>query len=266
MTIVINNTPTSNDSLPTVLFQNVFASGTLTASSEATGYPKENVLDESTVKYWSPTSLPATLSVDYGSSVAADALGIVAHDLDTAGCSIKVQKSVDGITYTDVTSSVTPTDNTTLLLLFTSTSSRYWRLSITGASTMPFIGVVFLGARFNFPAGVKAPYTPVWLSQQYELLTSTTLGGQFLGNRVLRQGGLTAINLVSLERDFAEDDLLPFRDYYNLGKAFVWAAGPSVFSKDVGYVWRTEGSVIAPTFDENGSWMSVSMEVNAYGQ
>ena len=266
MTIVIDNTPTNNDSLPTVLFQNILASGTLTASSETSGYPKENVLDESTVKYWRPTTLPATLTLDAGSAVSADAFGVVAHDLFTAGCSIEVQTSPNGTTWTSVTDTITPTDNKTILQLFTSVSSRYWRIRITGASTDPNIGVLFLGQRFNFPAGVKAPYTPVWLSQQFELLTSTTLGGQFLGNRVLRQGGRTAINLVSFERDFAENDLTAFRDHYNSGKAFIWAAGPSLFDKDVGYVWRTEGSVMAPTFDENGSWMSVSMEVNVYGE
>ena len=266
MTIIITNTPTSNDSLPTVLFKNVFASGILSASSEATGYPKENILDESTVKYWQPTSRPATISVDYGTTTTVDALAVVAHNLWTCGCSVRLQTSTDGVTFTDALAVVTPTDNTTILQLFTPITSRYFRVRITGGTANPSIGCILLGSRFTFPAGVKAPYTPVWLSQQYELLTSTTLGGQFLGNKVLRQGGRTTINLVSFERTFAESSLLPFREHYNSGKAFIWAAGPSVFSKDLGYVWRTDSSIMAPTFDENGSWMSVAMEVNAYGE
>jgi hypothetical protein len=445
MTIRIENSPTNTDSLPTVLFNNLFLSGTLAASSEAAGYPKENAVSENTNKSWKPSSLPATLSVDLGTARSVDSFALVAHNCGTKGNVVILQTSNAGSIWLD-RCIVSPSDDTTIFGLLTSVSSRYWRLEfstknllqrteefentywtktattitlnsttspigdnsaqtlvetatsgthsmsrsisfvsgrpytlsiyvknqsarnirlalpttqfggvltnatfntstgavtgsaggvttsvetladgwfrlsiskvatstssgsvtisliqgtttssytgdgtsgvfvwgaqlevgsspsayfkISAASTdnQPNIGVAMLGERFTFPAGVRAPYTPVWLSQTYDLLTSTTMGGQFLGNRILRKGAMTAINLVSFERAFAESNLLPFREHYNLGKAFVWAAGPSIFTKDVGYVWRTENSVMAPTFDENGSWMSVSMEVNAYGE
>lgn len=264
MTIRIENSPTNTDSLPTVLFNNLFLSGTLAASSEEAGYPKENAVSENTNKSWKPSSLPATLSVDLGSSTSVDSFTLVAHNCGTKGNTVTLESSPDNSTWT-VRCTVTPTDDTTILGLFTAVSARYWRIQIANG-TAPNIGVAMIGARFTFPAGVRAPYTPVWLSQTYELLIGETMGGQFLGNRILRKGAMTAINLVSFERAFAESNLLPFREHYNLGKAFVWAAGPSIFTKDVGYVWRTESSVMAPTFDENGSWMSVSMEVNAYGE
>jgi hypothetical protein len=131
--------------------------------------------------------------------------------------------------------------------------------------TVPNIGIAMAGARLSFPAGVKPPYTPLWMAQTYQLLTSTTVGGQFLGNRVIRQGGSTQINLVAVSRSFGETTLTGFRTHYNLGKAFVFAAGPSVFTNDVGYCWRKENSLLAPTFDNNGIWMSVGMDVYAYG-
>lgn len=264
MTIRIENTPTDTDSLPTILFNNLFLSGTLAASSEATGYPKENAVSENTNKSWKPSSLPATLSVDLGSSRAVDSFALVAHNCGTNANTVELQSSPDNSTWT-TRCTVTPTDDTTILGLFNSVSARYWRIRISNG-TAPNIGVAMIGVRFTFPAGVRAPYTPIWLSQTYELLVGETLGGQFLGNRIIRKGAGTAINLVAVERTFAENNLLPFREHYNLGKAFVWAAGPSIFTKDVGYVWRTSNSVMAPTFDENGSWMSVSMEVSAYGE
>jgi hypothetical protein len=446
MTIKIENTPTSQDSLPTILWNNIFASGTLTASSEATDYPKENAVSEATYDAWKPATLPASLSIDKGVATAVDSFAVVAHDLGTKGLTVSLQSSTDSTTWT-TRCVVSPSNNTSILGLFPSVSARYWRqqfsvknmltyteqadnavwtknnVTITAnsavapdgtttadsivetvtagnafheirqtvsctASTVyvasayvkavvggrpvirlrlgdsssilntcvvtlsngavtspdstkgvidvgngwyrvwcyattnaaattvntsiqmmsdtsnffypgdgtssvltwgsqielgsypsdyfavaaaatgnqPIVGVAMAGTRFNFPAGVVAPYKPVWLSQSYELLTATTLGGQFLGNRVLRTGGQTSINLVAVNRTFGETTILPFREHYNSGKAFVWAAGPSVFSKDVGYVWRTEGSVLAPTFDETGIWMSVGMEVYAYGE
>ena len=264
MTILISNVPTYLDSLPTVLWDNIFAKGTLSASSQATDYPKENAVTENTYKSWSPTSLPAQLTVDYGSAVSVDSAALVAHSCGTSGNTVLVQSSVDNTTWV-TRATVVPTDNTTILALFTPVTARYWRFNISGG-TAPFIGVAMAGARFNFPAGVLPPYKPVWLSQQYELLTAGSLGGQFFGNRVLRTGGQTTINLVAVERSFGEVSLTPFRDHFNLGKAFVWAAGPSTFSKDVGYVWRTEASTLAPTFDETGSWMSLGMEVYSYGE
>jgi hypothetical protein len=264
MTIFIQNAPTATDQLPTIVFNNFFSSGVLSASTEAVNFPKENAASENTTKSWQPTALPATLTVDMTSAVAADSFALVAHNCGTKGNTVEIQTSPDNVTYT-TRCTVVPTDDTTIIGLFTSVSARYWRLRITNG-TVPNIGVAMVSARFNFPAGVKAPYTPVWLSQTYELLVSTTMGGQFLGNRVLRQGAKAAINLVSFDRTFGESTILPFREHYNSGKAFVWAAGPSVFTKDVGYVWREPNSIMAPRFDENGSWMSVGMEVMAYGE
>jgi hypothetical protein len=264
MTIRIETALTSLDSLPTILFNNLFLSGTLSASSEAAGFPKENAISENTNKAWKPTSLPATLSVDLGTSRLINSFAIVAHECGSKGNTVTLQSSTNNSTWT-TRCTVTPTDDTTILGLFNTVLARYWRIQISNG-TAPAIGVAMIGSRFNLPAGVKPPYTPVWLSQTYELLTANTMGGQFLGNKINRKGGMTSINLVSVERGFAEGTLLPFREHYNLGKAFVWASGPSIFTKDVGYVWRTNDSVMAPTFDENGSWMSVSMEVNAYGE
>jgi hypothetical protein len=448
MTIFIQNAPTATDQLPTIIYDNLFSSGTLTASTEAVDYPKENAVSENTTKSWQPTTLPATLTIDKTIPVSADCFALVAHNCGTKGNAVFLESSSDNVTWT-TRCLVTPNDDTTLMGLFTSVSARYWRLRVTfknpllyteqfdnavwtktrttvtanatlspdltttadkivetaiagthivrqtvtglvantthtftayvkaaertkglirmengadgiagnfqldagtislvttgagsggvvsiealpdswwrvrisgivnasvtsydcdltlrdasnassytgdGTSGMffwgtqleqgsipsdylsvaaaapnnvPNIAVAMLSTRFNFPAGVKAPYTPVWLSQTYELLVANTLGGQFMGNKVLRQGAKASINLVSFDRTFGEATILPFRDHYNLGKAFVWAAGPSIFSKDVGYLWREPNSIMAPRFDENGSWMSVGMEVMAYGE
>ena len=265
MAIYIKNTPTNVDSLPTVLFDNQFSTGTVTSSSESADYPKENIISEATTKYWLPTSLPAWIKSDLGSAKTVDCAAVVSHTLGSNGCTVTLQSSTDNSTWTDVISTV-PTDDKTIFWLFNSVTARYWRVYITGAGDEPFIAVVMLGQRLTFPAGIKAPYTPLWLSHTYELLTATTVGGQFMGNRVNQLGGKATINLVSVERDYVEDNLLTFREHYNLGKAFIFAANPTAFDKDVGYVWRAENSVFSPTFDGSGSWMSANMEVYVYGE
>jgi hypothetical protein len=265
MTIKIINTPSDVDSLPTVLWDNVFAKGVLSAvGGTPTSYPVGNAVTEDTVTYWKPLSLPASIVVDAGVPTEADCFAVVGHDCGSRVSTLTLESSVDNVSWT-TRASILPTDDTTIMVLFPVVSARYWRLVVSG-SAAPIISVVMLGKRFNFPAGVKAPYKPVWLSQTYELIVAQTMGGQFLGNKVIKTGGETQINLVAFERSYAENDLLPFREHYNLGKAFVFASGPSIFEKDVGYVYRKEGSILSPTFDTNGSWMSVSMEVYCYGK
>jgi hypothetical protein len=264
MTIKIENAITAADRLPTILWDNLLLNKTLTASTEAVDYPKENIRTENTNKSWRPTALPATLSVDLTASTAVDSFAIVGHNCGTKGNTILLQSSPDNSVWT-TRATVVPTDDTTILGLFTSFSARYWRISISGG-TVPTIAVWMLSQRFNMPAGVKPPYTPLWLAQDFDLLTGMTMGGQFLGNRVLRKGGRTAISLVALDTNFVETSLVLFRQHYNSGKAFVFASSPSTFTKDVGYVWRTESAVMSPTFDDNGNWMSVNMEVYSYGE
>lgn len=265
MSIYIKNVPNNTDNLPTILWDNLFEGATISASTEASNYPKENAISESTVEYWKPTALPATFTGNMGSATACDCFAVVGHDLGTKNCTIRLEVSSDGSTYTTLYGDVLPEDDSPIFILFDSVSYKCWRFSIVSGDDTPYISVLMIGKRFNFPGGVKPSYTPVWLSQSYELLTANSIGGQFIGNRVIRGGGTTSIDLVALERGFVEDKLLPFRDHYNLGKAFIWASSPYYFPKDVGYVWRIESSTMAPTFDTTGSWMSTSMEVYAYG-
>lgn len=262
MTIEISGTPTATNALPTILFDNLFADGTITASTEATGFGKANAVTETTYDQWSPTALPATISSDLGAAASVDCAAVIAHDCFTKGNTVLFQRSSDGSSWTTV-DSVVPTDNSPILFLFDSINYRYYRFRFENG-TVPFVGVVMVGARFTMPAGVVAPYTPMWAAKQYELLTSNSLGGHFLGNRIIRKSAETSVEFVNVSESFAESDLRDFMEHYNQGKAFVFASGPSVFSLDVGYCWRTQGGQIRPTFDETGSYMSVSMEVQCY--
>jgi hypothetical protein len=123
-----------------------------------------------------------------------------------------------------------------------------------------------LGNHLEISAGVGYGYTPIWLSVQKELLISETLNGQFVGNRVISKGARTEVPLLSVERSFLEEDLLPFMDHYNDGKPFIFASGPTLFKNDVAYVWRQNGAEMKPTFDQSGNWMSLTMNVQGYVQ
>jgi hypothetical protein len=67
MTVFIEGTEVDNDSLPMVLFENFFSTGTVTASTEATGFDASNAYEESTFDFWKPATTTATYETDLGS-------------------------------------------------------------------------------------------------------------------------------------------------------------------------------------------------------
>jgi F5/8 type C domain len=266
--IYINGTPTDDTTLPMVLWDNLLSRTTTTiaSSTAATDYPAVNAIAETTYNYWQPTAIPAWISGDLGSAMTVNSFAIVAHNLFTCAATVYLQSSPDNIAWTTRSNSITPTDNTPILGIFVDTSARYWRLYIASSTGNPTIGNLIVGDRFVLPGGVMPPYTPIWQAQKVDLLMAKSLGGQFLGNRVLRQGAETSISLVSISRTFGEVDIQPFKSWYNGGHAFIWASGPSIFTNDVGYVWRKPNAEMRPTFTETGSWIKVTMEVEGYVQ
>ena len=260
--IYIEGTQIAADDLPMVLWDNFYARGTLTVSSETADGAGANAADETTYDYWTPASLPATLQVTLSSAEAADCCAITAHTLGTDGATVAVEY-LNGATWTQL-GSVTPTNDDPILIIFDETTDTDFRISITG-STAPSVGVVFLGKRLTFSSGVGLPYVPLWQSQKVELLQSVSLGGQFLGNRVNRRGGEGSIILNILERSFIEGtSFQSFKTHYDNGKAFFFASSPADYDEDLAYVWRSPRQTMRPTFVDNGIFYQVNMSLEAY--
>ena len=101
--------------------------------------------------WWKPTALPATVTVDCTTAQFADFLAVYGHDLFTNGCTIEVRKSTDNFVANDVlVATKTPTDNKPFVIEFASTSSRYWRIRITG-TTAPSLAIVAVGVALTMP-------------------------------------------------------------------------------------------------------------------
>lgn len=246
--------------LPAALWQNVLAQGALTASSETADGFAANAIGPQTYDYWTPSAVPAWLAVTLAASTACDCAAIVAHDLGSKGATVKVQRWT-GSAWADASSAVTPTDDSTILIIFPEASATQWRLYITGA--VASIGVAMIGKRLIFPRGVQPTYTPLHLAKDIELLGGTTMNGQFIGNRVIRRGKGTSIPLAPLPRAWVEATARGFIDHYDDGQPFVWASIPVLFPEDVGYCWRS-GGTLSPAFDDGAFNALLSLEVSAH--
>lgn len=258
--IYIKRTAVATDAAPMVLWENELLSATsVVATTEATDAPVENLLTDSTWDFWKPTSTTATVTATFPSSINITAIGIAAHNLGSLGATVNFKRGNTTI------ATITPTDDTPIIMLVSSTAYTIWRIEVTGSSAPVSIGSLFFGSPLVFESGIVPSYNPLWMAENIELLQNQSLGGQFFQNRVIRKSAEGSVQLNILDRSFVEGDAFQnFRNHYNDGKTFFWAAGPSVFDKDAAYVRRTSGGEMKPSFNDNGIFYNVNMQLEAY--
>jgi len=249
---------------PMVIWDNYLTRGVFTFSSEVAEFPASHILTEATSLYWQPASLPAYLSIDMGAGTFADSVYIDSHDLGTVGATVIAQSSTDGIAWVDEATS-TPVDDSPIMMLWRSKPRRYWRIRITGAGAEPFIGVAMISDRLVFPTGISPGYVPITLARETDVLGGESLGGHFLGSRVIKRGATSTAEIPMLEKTFVDDDMYGFNLHYDDGKAFAFASGPSVRPSDIAYCWRPPRSKsLKPNVIEDGFYSSFSMDLRAY--
>lgn len=178
---------------PFFLWDNHLATGTTVASSEASGYPDENLYDwrwGQPYRWRSNTLIgPLFISIDLGSGVAlyADTLVIAGHNLKAAGVTtLKVMYSDDDATYYDSAGTTNPQnwlDDYPISIIFASPGAhRYWRIYIgkTGNfDAYPEIAIATLGRRLEFIDSFP-PDLDLW-GERADCEYNDAMNGQFLG-------------------------------------------------------------------------------------
>jgi hypothetical protein len=165
---------------PLALYESRLRDAVPVASSTAAGFDVLNLRDLRDFTWWKPNALPATVTVDCGSAKSADYLSIYGHELGSKGCTVEVRKSTDNFVANDVlVDTHAPTDDKPILRLFTSTSSRYWRIRILNG-TAPAIAIALLGLRLEFPVlGLQQGFDP--LGNAIKSQTNRSIAGHALG-------------------------------------------------------------------------------------
>lgn len=173
---------------PIILSDNRLDDGTPTATTTDADpiYSVLNVKDKRAYTYWKAlnTTVPCSIIINCGSAKAADAVGIMSHNLSTIGATVAVEYSTTGAWAGEEVSavSVTPTTDKAILKTFTTQTKQYWRLKITGTlSAAPYIGVLVIGERLTFPFAPD-PYNLYDESMEVESKRSKV--GHLLGNTV----------------------------------------------------------------------------------
>jgi len=249
-----------------VLFRNIFAEVGYTVSSSDTGFSYINLASDDTYSAWKPTSVPATITSEFGALGAflqINAIGFAAHDMGTRGTSFVLQTSPDGVTWTNAFSAQAVLSDDDILVLFPTTTASWWRLRFTGG--VPTIGYFVVGQKLAFPCSPIDGHVAFHHSRKSEMLVSQSVAGQRLGNRVSSRSMEGSVDFGELERDFVEIDLAAFEAHYNSGAAFFYCGSPSATPKDFSFCWRPNGGdEMAIAWVEGDTLATVSFDVNGY--
>jgi len=168
---------------PFILYNNLFAEGTPTATSTATGYDITNINDWRTFTKWK-ANVSGTTYLYPNVSGIFDTLCIIGHNLSTCGALISIEWSADNATsWTEIVAPFFVFDDYAICKTFTKidpidgllladtgdfiitdsddyisvSSTKYPRIKIvTSGSITPEIAICVLGERTQFPMAIKS--------------------------------------------------------------------------------------------------------------
>jgi len=271
MAVVINSSVvlSSSSTLPPfplnharIGYQSFLPDAELTPSSAAAGFPAEAVVNGLTYDQWRPEELPATLTTDLVTARDCDYLGIAAHNFATIGAVVDIEYSTDGgATYT-LLESMSPEDNTPIMLIFNTVTARYWRMSITAPSGTAQIGAVNLGQALVMQRPIYGGHTPITMSRRTEYQNNISDSGQWLGRTIVRKGVGTSFAWKHLTAGWCREYFTPFVKACRTTPFFI-AWYPSKFPREVGYCW-TSGD-ISPSNMGIRDYMSVTLKADGFG-
>ena len=245
-----------SDAKPIVAYNNLLANPlvTLTASDESLG-SVENIRDWRTYTRWGGAAGAIQLDIDLHSTQTLNCLGIIGHNLFTAGATnIYLQASNDLINWT-VVNLQDPTftipavlSNGAIFRKFipeaTPYTYRYWRLTFSCVGNFE-IAIVYLGDCVQFPEYILPGFDP----DGRKIITESSVSqqGNLLG--IVRKYANRDIiaDFGELENDWVETNLFPFEATWP--QPFIWAWDVTNHADEVYLVRSAKPDILHPTED-----------------
>lgn len=236
------------------------SAGTVTVSTEAAGFLKENAYNWKSFNWWKPTATgDSWLAVTFATAQTADYFAVAAHDVSTQGGSVKLQYSTNGSTWSDATTAAAGTSDRVIFKTFDAISARWWRVLVNAPTTVISIGIVSFGDRLDLVRGFPSGFIPPALGRVNSYNTSVSNDGQFLGRSIERKTYQTSFNLPNLEPGWVRNYWEAFADHAEI-KPFFFSWDTSSHADEVVFAWLS-GGYSPPNYDTETT-MSVQMQIS----
>lgn len=258
MTIIISST---DNGAGKIGYKNLFtdAGVTVTASTEATGFEKENAYDWFGYDFWKPTATgDSWIRASFVSGKVSNYAAIWGHDLADHASSIKPQYSTNaGSTWNDCTSAVAPDDNSTIFFSWDDISAADYRILVTNPTTIAAIGGVQIGESLTFPHNMEIGFKPPSLTPIIEMKTARSESGAFIGGSQISKGIKGDFTLTNIDPAWVRSNWQPFIDHAQTPKPFVFAWDDVNHGSEVVLAW-TPKDIPAPSYS-NSLYMTISL-------
>lgn len=258
MTIIISS---ADNGAGKIGYKNLFtdAGVTVTASTEAVGFEKENAYDWLGYDFWKPTATGESwIRASFASAKTANYAAVWGHDLSDHASSIKPQYSTNGgSTWNDCASSVSPLDNATIFFSWDDISAADYRFLVTNPSTIAAIGGLQIGESLVFPHNMEVGFDPPSLVPMVNLKTARSELGTFLGGRILNKGIEGSFTLTNIDPSWVRSNWIPFVNHAQTPKPFVFTWDDVNHSSEVVLAW-TNKKIAMPTYSHS-LYMTISL-------
>jgi len=173
-------------------YTNLVKSGTVTTTSDAAGYAKENAQSWKTSSWWKANAAGTVyFNIDMGAAVDVDCWGFAGSNLKDNSGTILPEYSATGLwagEEVSLDSLHTPTKNVTVFKKVTSVNARYFRFEISSTGAASLFANLFLGEALSLERGQPVGFAPANLNRDRNIFNNMSHGGAYLG-RILRHNG-----------------------------------------------------------------------------
>jgi hypothetical protein len=233
--------------------------GTVTADGSNGSYAQNDY----TMQRWSLVPGTNHWTLLTATDADLDCVFIAAHNL--AGKTVTISTEATTGTSFVTRATVTPTDNTTIGILFNQGSGyphviRQVRISVNDGTDIA-IGVIKVGKALQMPIPIYGGHRPLNLNRVTEAQQQFSEAGQWLGRIIKRRAVTTTYDWEYLKASWYDASFEPFAQTLPLNP-FCIAGNPSKIGSDVGFVWTDRDP--EPVQMGIKSYRSVSLGVTGY--
>jgi len=220
MTTIVSTTAPLGSGNSYIGYNNILETGTVTVTSEATGFPKENAYDWLPWDYWKASAAGTVyLTVDMGTATDVDYWALAFHDLADHSGTIKPQYSSNGSSWSDLDTVQGPADNKMIFRPVTSVRVRYYRFEISSTTLASAIGALSLGQHLRLERGMKGFTTP-YHGRNKKILNSIGETGNPLGSTVYSLGQKFTISQENVSTTWVDANWESLIDHIEIKRFF----------------------------------------------
>lgn len=228
---------------PVILWDNLVTVDTLSADTEAAGYPATNLANPNTHEIWkADDTSDQYITIATGVEQEIEALGVARHNFGSGAIVVSVEAFIGGV-WTEVVQEFQPSDDAPLIFRFTRGIYSQVRLKLQPGLVAPQAAVVYAGPLLVMERKLYQGHTPLKYARMENVTNGYSEAGNFLGRITTGRWRESSAKFSLLDPDWVRLNLEPFLE---ARPPFFFAWRPESYPLEAGYAVLTAPPRWAP--------------------